>query len=107
MPAEIKGREQQGSRWGRADRGSGLPGCRGEFARYVEVSFGFWRAVPGSVLAGSLVIRNQEVGGGKTSDGATRGRMAVFGRFGGTASPPPAFHWPIPASAPSRHTCPR
>src|SRR2546428_1457791 len=104
MPEEIKGREQQGSERGQADREAAFPGRRREHACDVKVSLGTSRAVLASAYVGS-VVRNQVPFGGAKSDGSTVGRVGIGGR-GRRAGPFRAVHGPVPALVPARRSGP-
>src|SRR3989441_13232722 len=104
MPEEIKGREQQGSERGCADREAAFPGRRREHACDVKVSLGTPRAVLASAHVGS-VVRNQVTFGGAKSDGATVGRLGIGGRDG-PAGAHGAVLGPVPALASARQSGP-
>src|SRR2546425_5414164 len=100
MPQEIKGREQQGSERGCADREAAFPGRRREHTSDVKVSLGTPRAVLASARIGS-VVRNQVPFGGAKSDGSTVGRVGMGGRDR-PADSYGAVHGPVPALVPAR-----
>src|SRR2546422_11124500 len=100
MPEEIKGREQQGSERGCADREAAFPGRRREHTWDVKVYLGTSRAVLASAHIGS-VVRNQVPFGGAKSDGSTVGRVGIGGR-GRPADSHRAIHRPVPALVPAR-----